>query len=249
MINYAIFTPHHKSEVIEMNSGQLYFQTDAWYYYSKRLIDVLIVASALLFLAPLMLLIAALIKLDSSGPVFLVQERIGSKRCVENGRTSWKIQKFRIYKFRSMFHNADDSIHRAYIKAFVQGNAEQADSSGPKFKLTNDPRITRVGHLLRKTSMDELPQLINVLRGEMSLVGPRPVPEYEVAEYREAWHYGRLAGLPGITGLWQVTGRCQVEFEEMIRLDLEYIRSQSTWLDLKILFLTVPAVLSGAGAE
>jgi lipopolysaccharide/colanic/teichoic acid biosynthesis glycosyltransferase len=115
-------------------------------------------------------------------------------------------------------------------------------------KLTNDPRITRIGHLLRKTSLDEIPQFLNVLRGEMSLVGPRPVPTYEVAEY-QAWHYQRLAAAPGLTGLWQVTGRGQVSFDEMIEMDIEYVRNKSLWLDLKILVLTVFVVLSGRGAS
>jgi lipopolysaccharide/colanic/teichoic acid biosynthesis glycosyltransferase len=132
---------------------------------------------------------------------------------------------------------------------FVRGTLEGREATTAAYKLGADPRITRVGKFLRKSSLDELPQLINVLRGEMSLVGPRPVPEYEVLEYREAWHHERLATLPGITGLWQVKGRGQVPFEDMVRLDLEYIQRQSLWLDLAILLFTVPAVLSGRGAE
>jgi lipopolysaccharide/colanic/teichoic acid biosynthesis glycosyltransferase len=190
-----------------------------------------------------------MIKLDSPGPVFFVQERIGSKRRKKDGRTSWEVQKFRLYKFRSMVKDADDALHRAHIKAFVEGTIEGHAGSHAPVKLGADPRITRIGHILRKTSLDELPQILNVLRGDMSLVGPRPVPEYEVAEYREAWHHGRLATIPGLTGLWQVKGRGQVSFEEMIQLDLEYIRDQSLWLDLKILWLTIPTVLSGRGAE
>jgi lipopolysaccharide/colanic/teichoic acid biosynthesis glycosyltransferase len=148
-----------------------------------------------------------------------------------------------------MYKDVDDSLHREYIRAFVKGTLEVSADADTKFKLANDPRITRAGQLLRRTSIDELPQLFNVLRGEMSLVGPRPVPEYEVAEYREAWQHERLSALPGITGLWQVMGRGEVPFEEMIRLDLDYIRRQSLWLDIKILILTVPAILSGRGAE
>src|SRR6267142_3954047 len=137
-------------------------------------------------------------------------------------------------KFRSMYQNADPAVHEAYIRDFVEGRAEE---SGGKFKLTNDPRVTRVGRILRKFSLDELLQLLNVLKGDMSLVGPRPVPPYEVACYRNGDHK-RLAALPGITGLWQVKGRCQVSFEEMIRMDIEYVRDASLLLDLKILFLT-----------
>lgn len=227
----------------------LAYQADNQYYYVKRFMDVLLTAVAIILLAPLLLLVAVLIKLDSRGSVLFVQERIGSKRQTKNGHSVWKIHKFRIYKFRSMYQNADETLHRTYIQAFVQGTVEKSDASNALFKLTNDPRVTRVGALLRKWSLDELPQFFNVLRGEMSLVGPRPVPEYEVAEYRESWHYGRLATLPGITGLWQVKGRCQVEFEDMIRMDLDYIQEQSLWLDIKILFQTIPAVLSGLGAE
>jgi len=204
---------------------------------------------ALVGLLPLMLVAALLIKLDSSGPVFFLQERIGSKRRVQDGQIRWEVQKFKIYKFRTMVKDADDSLHRAYVKAFVHGSVEALSDSAAPFKLNADPRLTGIGHFLRKTSLDELPQLINVLIGDMSLVGPRPVPEYEVAEYREVWHHGRLATIPGITGLWQINGRGQVSFEEMVQLDLEYIRRQSLWLDLKILLVTVPTVLSGRGAE
>jgi len=219
-----------------------------FYSFCKRLIDVVLATILLILLAPLLLIIAILIKLDSPGPIFFTQERVGTRRKLYNGRPVWEVQNFRVYKFRSMVQNADQSVHQAYIKAFVEGTAERSEEDGRKFKLTNDPRITRMGRILRKTSLDELPQLINVLKGEMSLVGPRPVPTYEVAEYQE-WHHERLAALPGITGYWQVYGRCQVSFEEMIEMDIEYIRNQSLWLDLNILWLTVPAVLSGRGAE
>jgi lipopolysaccharide/colanic/teichoic acid biosynthesis glycosyltransferase len=219
------------------------------YFIGKRCLDLTITLMALITLLPIMLVIALLIKLDSPGPVFFVQERIGSKRRTKNGQSSWEVQKFKIYKFRSMVKDADENPHKAYIKAFVAGNVEGRTDTVAPFKLGADPRVTRVGHILRKTSLDELPQLINVLLGDMSLVGPRPVPEYEVAEYREAWHHDRLASTPGITGLWQVMGRGQVSFEDMVQLDLEYIRQQSMWLDLKILWLTVPTVLSGRGAE
>lgn len=219
------------------------------YFACKRLMDVVIVTFSLVPLLPLFLLIALLVKLDSRGPVFFHQERVGARRRSKNGQTVWEVHNFRIYKFRTMVKDADDSLHRAYIKEFVEGKVEASTHTSAKYKLANDPRITRAGHFLRKTSLDELPQLINVLRGEMSLVGPRPVPEYEVAEYPEAWHHGRLATLPGMTGLWQVQGRGEVPFEEMIRLDLEYVHRQSIWLDMRILFWTIPAVFSGRGAE
>ena len=220
------------------------------YYYSKRAIDLILATIALVVLLPLVTIIALLIKLDSPGPILFVQERVGTRRQrSRDGYTVWEVRKFHVYKFRSMIHNADDTVHRAYIRTFVQGTAAEAQLPKTKYKLVGDSRVTRFGQLLRRTSLDELPQLLNVLMGNMSLVGPRPVPEYEVAEYREAWHHERLATLPGITGLWQVKGRCQVSFEDMIRLDLEYIRNQSLWLDLKILLTTIPAVISGRGAE
>lgn len=222
---------------------------NAFYFHGKRFLDVVLTSIALILLAPVILIISILIKLETPGPIFFVQERVGSKRRYRDGRMVWEVQIFRVYKFRSMVHNADQSLHQAYIKAFVAGTAQEAENCGVKYKLTNDPRVTMVGRFLRRTSLDELPQLFNVLLGEMSLVGPRPVPEYEVAEYSEAWHHERLAALPGITGLWQVKGRCQVSFEEMIHLDLEYISRQSLWLDIKIILLTIPAVISGRGAE
>ena len=213
----------------------------------KRGMDIVLSALLIVFLFPLLLLIALLIKLDSRGPVIFSQERVGAKRqrmgrhrvCVERN--------FTFYKFRSMVQNADPSLHQAYIKDFVEGRVQPSPGSG-KFKLTNDPRVTRVGRFLRKFSLDELPQLFNVLKGDMSLVGPRPVPTYEVAGYLPR-HHNRFAALPGITGWWQVKGRCRVSFEEMIRMDLDYIRCASFWLDLKILFLTITAVLSRRGAE
>jgi lipopolysaccharide/colanic/teichoic acid biosynthesis glycosyltransferase len=166
---------------------------------------------------------------------------------VVQGRTEWVIGRFSIYKFRTMARQADDSLHRAYITAFVHGRAAAGAGRSP-YKLAHDARITRVGRWLRRTSLDELPQLINVLRGEMSVVGPRPVPDYEVAEYPDAGCLHRLATLPGITGLWQVTARSQVGFAEMIRLDCDYVRRQSLRLDLKIMLMTPGAILSGKGA-
>lgn len=220
----------------------------AFYYYGKRLIDLVLATLLLILLLPLMLLIAILIKLDTPGPVLFVQERVGARRRSESGRTTWKVEDFCVYKFRSMVADADQSVHQAHIKAFVEGRIEASDTDNSRFKLKGDPRVTRLGHILRKTSLDELPQLFNVIKGEMSLVGPRPVPTYEVAEY-QARHHERLAALPGITGLWQVMGRSQVSFEEMIAMDIEYVRSRSLWLDIKILCLTIPAVLSGRGAD
>lgn len=217
-------------------------------FYIKRIMDVILAAMLLILLLPLLLLIALTIKLGSPGPVLFVQQRVGARRRSGRDGTKWEIQNFFIYKFRTMTHNADQSLHQAYIKAFVEGDEGVSEAQEGDFKLANDPRVTPVGQVLRKTSLDELPQLLNVLKGEMSLVGPRPVPTYEVAEY-EAWHHERLAALPGITGLWQVKGRGRVAFAELIRMDIDYVRNQSLWLDLQLLILTVPAVLTRRGAK
>ena len=219
-----------------------------FYYAAKRSLDVLLAGLLLILLFPLLLLIAVLIKLDSPGPVFFTQERVGAKRQWLGRQAIWIIRNFTMFKFRSMVQNADSSVHEAYIRDFVEGRVQPSQESGAKFKLTNDARVTRVGRLLRKFSLDELPQFFNVLTGDMSIVGPRPVPPYEVACYGNG-HHKRLAALPGITGFWQVKGRCQVSFEEMIRMDVDYIRNASLWFDLKILLLTIPAVLSRRGAE
>src|SRR5437764_379962 len=154
--------------------------------------DISLATLMLIVLSPVMLIIAVLVKLDTPGPVFFAQERVGTSRRSRDGQLIWEIRNFRMYKFRSMIHNADNSVHEEYIKAWVEGRAEAANDSEATFKLTNDPRITRVGRFIRKTSIDEIPQLINVLKGEMSLVGPRPVPTYAVAQYK-AWHCARLA--------------------------------------------------------
>lgn len=214
----------------------------------KRVVDVVAAVLLLLLLSPLLLLIALAIRLDSAGPALYIQERVGARWKTENGRIFWGTNTFRLYKFRSMFYNADPTIHQAHVKAFVTGQVKVTVADNPIFKLEGDPRITRVGRLLRRTSLDELPQLVNVLIGEMSLVGPRPVPTYEVAEY-EKWHHARLLAQPGITGLWQVKGRGRVTFDEMVRMDIEYVHNQSIWLDLKLLWLTIPSVLSGRGAK
>jgi lipopolysaccharide/colanic/teichoic acid biosynthesis glycosyltransferase len=218
------------------------------YFVCKRCADLCLAGIVLVLLLPLLLLIAVLIKIDSSGPVLFTHERVGAKRLQVRGEAVWVVGNFRMHKFRSMVQDADSAMHEAYIRDFVEGRVQPNEEQGGKFKLTNDPRVTRVGRVLRRASLDELPQLFNVLKGEMSLVGPRPVPPYEVACYRPGDHK-RLAALPGITGLWQVNGRCQVSFEEMIQMDLEYIRNASLWLDLEILLLTIPAVICGRGAE
>jgi len=207
---------------------------------TKRMIDVLGSLLLLAMLSPGFLAIAAAIKLTSRGPVLFRQKRIG-----EHGIP------FTFLKFRSMHMNNDSSEHEEYVRQLIAGQAEMKSANGNGggvFKLTNDSRITPVGRFLRRSSLDELPQLINVLRGEMSLVGPRPPVPYEVEAYA-TWHRRRvLEAKPGITGLWQVHGRSRVEFDEMVRMDLRYARDCSPLLDLKILLQTPKAVVSGDGA-
>jgi len=203
----------------------------------KRTSDLIISALAVALLFPLWLLIAILIKLDSKGPVFYTQERVGMY-----GRL------FLLYKFRTMVAGADSELHREYQRAFIAGRAEAnlGNEKKPTYKLLADPRITRVGRFLRKTSLDEVPQLLNVLLGDMSLVGPRPPIPYEVEAY-ELWHRKRLDMKPGLTGLWQVSGRNRLPFEEMVRLDLFYIENWSLLLDLKIVLRTAFVMLGREG--
>jgi lipopolysaccharide/colanic/teichoic acid biosynthesis glycosyltransferase len=206
----------------------------------KRLMDIVGSAIALLIFSPLFLLIALAIKLTSKGPVFFRQERVG-----QHGRT------FVLLKFRSMHAKNDADVHKEWFSKFMNNQAELHRTSNNKsgsFKMMNDPRVTRVGRWVRRTSLDELPQLINVFRGEMSLVGPRPPIPYEVNAY-QTWHRARiLEARPGMTGLWQVSGRSRVTFDEMVRLDVRYARTWSLWLDIKILLRTPLAVLMGEGA-
>lgn len=213
----------------------------------KRSIDVVLSLILLLLAAPLFVAIAVAVKLESQGPVFFVQERAGSKRVTQRREAWWELRSFRCYKFRSMVSDADESAHLIHIKRFVGGSIEVGSPDQPTFKISGDDRITRVGRLLRKTSLDEIPQLVNVLKGDMSLVGPRPVPLYEVAEY-EPWHYERLAALPGVTGVWQVYGRGRATFNEMVQMDIDYVRRRTLKDDMKLLVATLPAVLEAKGA-
>jgi exopolysaccharide biosynthesis polyprenyl glycosylphosphotransferase len=200
----------------------------------KRAIDVAGSLAALIVLLPVFAVIAAMIKLTSEGPVFFKQNRIG-----RFGR------EFSFLKFRSMYVNNDPEIHKQYVQNLI---TKKLDEGNVAYKIRNDPRVTRVGRLLRKSSLDELPQFLNVLRGEMSLVGPRPPIPYEFENY-SLWHRRRVLEVkPGITGEWQVSGRSRTTFDEMVRMDLRYIRQQSVWIDLKILLKTPFAVISGDGA-
>ncbi|MCZ7568422.1 MAG: sugar transferase [Ardenticatenaceae bacterium] len=242
------------TELRHVNSAMISAEAlDRDYYFLnewvKRLMDVAVAVLLLLLLAPVFVLIACAIKLDSPGPVIFKQERVGRRRRRADGTLEETF--FTFYKFRSMYSNSDDSIHRAFVKKLIEDGSERKLASLKRdntiYKMDDDPRITRVGRFIHKTSLDELPQLWNVLAGHMSLVGPRPALPYEVALYKP-WHKQRLDVMPGITGLWQVTARSSVPFDEIIKLDLDYVERQSLLLDLKILALTPVAVISGRGA-
>ena len=203
----------------------------------KRAIDIAGSATLLLLTLPLMAVIALIIKLTSKGPVLFEQERLGQFGA-----------RFKCLKFRTMDSNCDPTIHREYVQQFIGGNAQTAQGGNcdkALYKITGDPRVTPIGRILRKTSLDEFPQFWNVLRGDMSLVGPRPPVPYEFEVY-DIWHKRRVLELkPGITGLWQVSGRNRMRFDEMVRLDLRYSQKWSLWLDLKIIFATPWALISG----
>jgi lipopolysaccharide/colanic/teichoic acid biosynthesis glycosyltransferase len=206
----------------------------------KRMMDIVGSALALILSSPLVLIIALAIKASSKGPVLFRQQRIGQFG-----------ERFTFLKFRSMHIDNDPGVHKEYVTKLIAGQAERKPSNGNGngvYKLTNDNRVTRVGAILRRTSLDELPQLLNVLKGDMSLVGPRPAIPYEVAAY-QTWHRRRVLEVkPGITGLWQVNGRSRVKFDDMVRLDLQYARNWSPWMDIKILMRTPGAVVLGEGA-
>lgn len=196
----------------------------------KRCLDLAVALGALIPLSPVLLAIAVAVRLDSKGPIFFRQERLGS-----NGRP------FRIWKFRTMVPDAE-------AKRLQMGHLNEMEGSGPLFKMKNDPRVTRVGRFLRKSSLDELPQLFNVVTGEMSLVGPRPFVTHEAVQIG-GWGRKRLDIKPGITGLWQVRGRNDVPFEEMVRLDYMYVTNWSVWWDIRLILQTIPRVLHGSGAS
>jgi exopolysaccharide biosynthesis polyprenyl glycosylphosphotransferase len=250
-LQYVLITAHSFSDKSDPNASEIQadptFYPDLFYQNKmkkaslmvKRAMDIVGSAAAILFLSPLFLLIAALVKLTSKGPILFKQERLG-----QFGKT------FTCLKFRSMYANNDLKIHQEFMKNLISGDYQgKGDGkSKPVFKMTDDPRITRVGKILRQLSLDELPQFINVLRGDMSLVGPRPPLAYEYAVY-DLWHRRRVLEIkPGLTGLWQVNGRSRVSFDEMVRLDLRYARTWSLALDIRILAQTPRAVLFGDGA-
>jgi len=210
--------------LITLSTGPI----DGWPVVFKRVLDVVLASLLLLLMAPVLLAVALLIKLTSEGPVFFTQERLGLNK-----------RRFRIFKFRTMVAGAEQK----------QAELEQLNEvEGPVFKIKCDPRVTLVGKVLRKTSVDELPQLLNVLNGEMSLVGPRPLPVRDYEGFDQDWHRRRFSVRPGLTCLWQISGRSSIGFDKWMELDMQYIDEWSLWLDLKILAGTIPAVLKGAGA-
>lgn len=202
---------------------------------ARRLLDVLVSSTALVALAPLLALIALAIRLESRGPVIFRQRRLGQG-----------LRPFTVLKFRTMRHEADAAVHREYVHSLIDRPAAGGGERGQLYKLSVDDRITRVGRFLRSWSLDELPQLLNVLRGDMALVGPRPVIPYEVERYPERY-LPRFTVKPGLTGLWQVSGRNERTYEEMVRFDIEYARHASLLLDLRILAKTVPVVFGRQG--
>lgn len=210
--------------LLSMYTGRV----EGWPAITKRIFDLLVSLTLLIVFSPVFLLTALLIKATSTGPVFFVQERVGLGK-----------RRFKLFKFRTMV--ADAERRQAELE-------ESNEVSGPVFKIRNDPRVTMIGRLLRKTSVDELPQLINVFKGEMSLVGPRPLPVRDYSGFNKDWHRRRFSVRPGITCLWQVNGRSDIPFDRWMELDMEYIDKWSLWLDFKILAKTIPAVFRGIGA-
>jgi lipopolysaccharide/colanic/teichoic acid biosynthesis glycosyltransferase len=233
----AVYVPSRRSE------------SRAAYLVTKRLLDICASLILLLLFLPLFVVVALLVKLDSPGPVLFTQLRVGGRRrSTGHETTDWGPAEFRLFKFRSMVADADPRPHEEHVRRYVAGEVGSDGADGTAtFKLTADDRITRVGRLLRRTSIDELPQLLNVLRGDMSLVGPRPVPVYEAAQY-EHGQLARFSVPGGMTGLWQVKGRGDVSFAHMISLDIAYVTRRSLGLDMKILLLTIPALLRRKGA-
>jgi lipopolysaccharide/colanic/teichoic acid biosynthesis glycosyltransferase len=241
------------------------------YYVAKRVLDVVLAAGLLVLCLPILVLVSLAIYVYSPGPIFFVQQRVGAKRRTNGKFIIWEREDFHCYKFRTMRLDADSAIHQDYIKALIENDQEKmaalqkaatrprgsvsqdqliASQNAPTIprKLVNDDRVIAPGRILRKFSIDELPQLWNVLRGDMSLVGPRPAIPYEVEMYKP-WHLQRLEAQPGLTGLQQVTARCTADFDQQVQLDIEYIKKQSFWLDIKIILQTPIAVISTRGAH
>jgi exopolysaccharide biosynthesis polyprenyl glycosylphosphotransferase len=244
-----IYEMEYSSEILMSESGHITLDAtcildlgaialrEDWQLVIKRFIDIAGALFGLIIFSPLMLIIAAAVKLTSKGPLLFRQERMG-----------YQGKKFPFRKFRSMHIDNDENLHREYVKKLIQGNHKEINMGSkdqPCYKMKNDSRITPLGQILRKSSMDELPQFFNVLIGQMSLVGPRPPIPYELDNY-QSWHLKRVINVkPGITGLWQVNGRSLTTFDEMVRMDLHYAKNWNLWLDFKILASTFKVVFTG----
>lgn len=222
------------------------------YYFAKRLIDIVLVLAAAPIVVPLVIMVGLLVRWDSPGPAIFAQQRLGARWTRRGGLWAWELRPFTFYKLRTMEHGADPALHRTYLDAYIAGDDEAmglVNSGAPEgsYKIADDPRVTSVGAKLRVLSLDELPQLWNVLKGDMSLVGPRPAIDYEVARYSSS-QLQRLAGPAGLTGSWQVNGRSTLTFQEMVDLDTSYLSRRSLLLDLTIVAKTVIVVVKRNGA-
>lgn len=236
---------HIREATLGLNLGSP--AIDPLYRPLKRALDLLLALILLVVLAPVLLLIACAIAIESPGPVLFRQKRVLGDQSVHQPRPDELV--FEMLKFRTMRHNADQTVHQRYMEDLINGVAKSRSASGGKlYKLGGDARVTRVGAVLRRTSLDELPQLVNIVRGEMSFVGPRPAIPYEVRAYKP-WHYHRLTVTQGLTGLWQVNGRNRLTFDEMVQYDIEYAQRRSLGMDALVLLATVPAVLTRRGAR
>ncbi|GIK65217.1 MAG: multidrug MFS transporter [Chloroflexota bacterium] len=222
------------------------------YFTAKRALDIVAASLVLLVLGIPMLIIAMLIEIETPGSAIFAQERVTARRKrIVNGKAEFDVVTFTCYKFRTMYKDASSEMHQAFMKAFIKNDvAAMAAINGTENaeikKIIKDPRVTLIGKFLRKTSLDELPQFINVLKGEMTLVGPRPCIPYEVEEYA-AWHKQRLQAIGGITGLWQVSARSAADFDGMCKLDIEYIQNQSLLTDIKLIVKTPLVMIFGRG--
>jgi lipopolysaccharide/colanic/teichoic acid biosynthesis glycosyltransferase len=261
----------HSHSIVEPPELSLVTVDRRAYYATKRVLDILVAAMLLVMLLPIMILVSLAIYAYSPGPIFFAQERVGAKRRTNGKFFLWERKNFRCYKFRTMRLNADPAIHQAYIRALIENDQDKMQAlqeaatrprglvsqgqpisshNAPTIprKLVDDERVITPGKILRKLSLDELPQFWNVLKGDMSLVGPRPAIPYEVEMYKP-WHLLRLQAQPGLSGLQQVKARCTEDFDEQVKLDIEYIKNQSIWLDLKIMLKTPLAIMSTKGAH
>lgn len=234
------------------------FQVDrsaSWAYRAvKRGVDIVGAVILLALFLPVMLVAIGAIWIETGQPMIYTQERVRARRLRSGPRGAYRLEIFAFYKLRTMEAGSDSALHRRYMEAYIAGDEEsistlkpEGDDTAGTYKMKGDPRITNIGRILRTLSLDEIPQFWNVIRGDMSLVGPRPPIPYEVVHYRPS-DFVRFSTRPGLTGLWQVSGRSDLSFDDMIRLDREYVARQSVLLDLRILLRTIPAVLSGRGA-